>query len=123
MPRRSQSRNNPVGWTMKRKVIDLMRVSTEEQAADERAEIPAQRAANAKTAKRYGLEPVKTLNILRLLEIHELVRSPTPHKIRPSISRAATLYPMSVPCDSWRRDHLPAVSYTPELEAISLGLG
>lgn len=40
----------------KKKVIELIRVSTEAQAADDRASIPAQRAVNRATAAQYGLE-------------------------------------------------------------------
>ncbi len=40
----------------KKRVIELIRVSTEAQAADDRASIPAQRAVNRATAAQYGLE-------------------------------------------------------------------
>lgn len=48
---------------MSRKVIELIRVSTEGQAASDRASIPAQRAINHRTALAYGLEIVKSIEI------------------------------------------------------------
>jgi hypothetical protein len=39
----------------KLKVIELIRVSTESQAADDRASIPSQRVINRQTCARYGL--------------------------------------------------------------------
>ena len=41
---------------MNKKVIELIRVSTEGQAAEDRAGIPAQREINRRTARAYGLE-------------------------------------------------------------------
>lgn len=46
---------------MGKKVIELIRVSTEAQAAADRASIPAQRAANRRTSAQYGLEIVGTI--------------------------------------------------------------
>ena len=46
-----------------KKVIELIRVSTEGQAADDRASIPAQRAVNRRTCAQYGLEIVGTIEI------------------------------------------------------------
>jgi DNA invertase Pin-like site-specific DNA recombinase len=71
-----------VGWPMSKKVIELIRVSTEAQAAQDRAGIPAQRAANQRTSAQYGLEIVRTIEfadvsgaaVLRSPEIEELVR-------------------------------------------------
>lgn len=51
---------------MKKKVIELIRVSTEGQAQDDRASIPAQRAINRRTAEVYGLEIVKTLELVNV---------------------------------------------------------
>ncbi len=48
---------------MKKKAIELIRVSTEAQAADDRGGIPAQRAANRRTAEVYGLEIVRTFEL------------------------------------------------------------
>ena len=45
-------------------VIELIRVSTEKQARDDRAGIPAQREANYRTARAYGLSIVKTIEIV-----------------------------------------------------------
>jgi DNA invertase Pin-like site-specific DNA recombinase len=45
-------------------VIQLIRVSTESQAGEDRAGIPAQREANQRTAKTYGLNIVKTVEIV-----------------------------------------------------------
>lgn len=47
-----------------KKVISLIRVSTEGQAGQDRAGIPAQREANHRTAQTYGLEIVKTIEIV-----------------------------------------------------------
>jgi DNA invertase Pin-like site-specific DNA recombinase len=46
-----------------KQVIELIRVSTAEQAGDDRASIPAQRAVNRQTAARHGLEIVRTVEI------------------------------------------------------------
>src|SRR3989338_3849097 len=65
-----------------KKAIELARVSTEGQATEDRAGIPAQRAANRRTAEQYGLEIVKTIElsdvsggaVLLAREIKELLR-------------------------------------------------
>ncbi len=44
-----------------KKVIELIRVSTEGQAADDRASIPAQRTVNRRTCTQYGLEIVRSI--------------------------------------------------------------
>ena len=49
-----------------KKVIELIRVSTESQAQDDRASIPAQRAINRRTAEVYGLEIVKTIELVNV---------------------------------------------------------
>jgi DNA invertase Pin-like site-specific DNA recombinase len=67
---------------MSKRVIELVRVSTEAQAAQDRAGIPAQRAANKRTSAQYGLDIVRTIEfadvsgaaVLRSPEIEELVR-------------------------------------------------
>jgi len=74
---------------MSRKVIELIRVSTESQAAEDRASIPAQRAINRRTAQAYDLEIVETIEIsdvsgaavLCAPEMRQLLRS----MARPSI--------------------------------------
>lgn len=48
---------------MKKRVIELIRVSTEAQAAEDRAGIPAQRSANQRTAAQYGLDVVRTIQL------------------------------------------------------------
>lgn len=48
---------------MRNRVIELIRVSTEGQAANDRGGIPAQRAANRATAERHGLEIIRTFQI------------------------------------------------------------
>ena len=63
-------------------VIELIRVSTEGQAAEDRAGIPAQRAANRRTAAQNGLKIARTIEIadvsgaavLRSPEMQELLR-------------------------------------------------
>src|SRR5437879_5994571 len=49
---------------MMKKVIELVRVSTEGQAADDRGGIPAQRAANRRTAANYGLTIIETVELI-----------------------------------------------------------
>lgn len=64
-----------------KKIIELIRVSTENQANDDRASIPAQRATNKKTAAAFGLTIVKTIsmsdvggsNVLDAPEMKELL--------------------------------------------------
>lgn len=64
------------------RVIELIRVSTEGQAGDDRAGIPAQRAVNRRTAQSHGLEIVRTIEmadvsgtaVLRAPEMQELLR-------------------------------------------------
>lgn len=46
-----------------KKVIELIRVSTEGQAAEDRASIPAQRAVNRRTCAQYGLEIGSSIEI------------------------------------------------------------
>ncbi len=46
------------------KAIEFLRVSTPEQAKDDRAGLPRQREANARTIERFGLEIVKTLELI-----------------------------------------------------------
>jgi DNA invertase Pin-like site-specific DNA recombinase len=48
---------------MTKKAIELIRVSTERQAEDDRGGIPAQRAANQRTAAAHGLQVVRTFQI------------------------------------------------------------
>jgi DNA invertase Pin-like site-specific DNA recombinase len=67
---------------MTKRVIELIRVSTEAQATADRAGIPAQRTANRRTSAQYGLEIVRTIEfadvsgaaVLRSPEIEDLVR-------------------------------------------------
>jgi DNA invertase Pin-like site-specific DNA recombinase len=77
---------------MSKKVIELIRVSTEGQAAADRASIPAQRAANRRTAEFYGLEIHKSIEISdvsgaavlhapEIREMIELMRSPEIHGV------------------------------------------
>jgi len=48
---------------MTKRAIELIRVSTEGQAGEDRAGIPAQRAVNKRTASQHGLEIVRTIEI------------------------------------------------------------
>jgi len=48
----------------KKKVIELLRVSTKKQAEDDRAGLPAQRATNKTTAEKYDLEIVETVKLI-----------------------------------------------------------
>jgi len=45
-------------------IIELIRVSTEQQAGEDRAGIPAQREANRRTAQTYGLTIVRSIEIV-----------------------------------------------------------
>jgi DNA invertase Pin-like site-specific DNA recombinase len=51
--------------TMK-KAIELIRVSTQGQAGEDRASIPAQRAVNQRTARTFGLEIVDTVELVNV---------------------------------------------------------
>ena len=77
---------------MSKKVIELIRVSTEGQAAADKASIPAQRAANRRTSATYGLEICKSYEISdvsgaavlhapEIREMIELMRSPDIHGV------------------------------------------
>jgi DNA invertase Pin-like site-specific DNA recombinase len=63
------------------KVIELIRVSTEGQAAQDRASIPAQQTVNRRTCEQYGLEIVRSIiltdvsgtSVLKAPEILELI--------------------------------------------------
>lgn len=46
-----------------KRTIELIRVSTAEQAGEDRASIPAQRAVNRQTAVRYSLDIVRTIEL------------------------------------------------------------
>jgi site-specific DNA recombinase len=66
-----------------KKVIELIRVSTEGQASGDRASIPAQRAVNRRTCAQYGLEIVRSIEmsdvsgacVLLAPEMQQLVRA------------------------------------------------
>ena len=77
---------------MKKRVLELIRVSTEGQAAANRAGIPAQKAANLRTAAQHELDIIRTIAIsdvsgaavLRSPEMQELLRlieSPNVHGV------------------------------------------
>jgi DNA invertase Pin-like site-specific DNA recombinase len=65
-----------------KKVIELIRVSTERQAGEDRASIPAQRAINRRTAHCYKLEIIQSIElvdvsgaaVLRTPEIQKLLK-------------------------------------------------
>jgi hypothetical protein len=46
-----------------KKAIELIRVSTEAQAGDDRASIPAQRAINRRTAAQFGLTIAESIEL------------------------------------------------------------
>jgi DNA invertase Pin-like site-specific DNA recombinase len=77
---------------MSLRVIELIRVSTESQAAADRAGIAAQHSANQRTAAQYGLQIIRTIQlsdvsgaaVLRAPEIQELlqlIESPEIHGV------------------------------------------
>ena len=53
-------------------VLELVRVSTESQAGEDRAGIPAQKAINRRTAKIHGLNIVRTIEIVDVSGAHVL---------------------------------------------------
>lgn len=65
-----------------KKVIELIRVSTQSQAGNDRASIPSQKTSNQRTAETYGLKIVKSIEmtdvsgtaVLRSPEMQELLR-------------------------------------------------
>lgn len=67
---------------MVRRVIELIRVSTESQAGEDRAGIPAQHSANQRTAAQHGLHIIRTIQlsdvsgaaVLRTPEMQELLQ-------------------------------------------------
>jgi DNA invertase Pin-like site-specific DNA recombinase len=67
---------------MGKRVIELIRVSTESQAGEDRAGIPAQHSANQRTATQYGLDIIRTIQlsdvsgaaVLRTPEMQELLQ-------------------------------------------------
>ena len=75
-----------------KKVIELIRVSTEQQAANDKASIPAQRAVNARTCSQYGLEVVRSIEVTdvsgasvllapEIQELKRLIQSPEIHGV------------------------------------------
>jgi DNA invertase Pin-like site-specific DNA recombinase len=74
--------SNSAVLIMSKKVIELIRVSTESQAADDRASIPAQRTINRRTARTHDLEIVHSIEywdvsgaaVLASPEIQDLIR-------------------------------------------------
>src|ERR1700691_6057627 len=78
--------------TTTKKVIELVRVSTSAQAADDRASIPAQHEVNRRTCQIYGLEIVKSFEIIdvsgtqvlhtpEMRELREMIKSPEIHGV------------------------------------------
>lgn len=65
-----------------KKLVELIRVSTDDQAGDDRASIPAQRTANRRTARLHGLEIVHSIeycdvsgaSVLASPEMQDLMR-------------------------------------------------
>jgi DNA invertase Pin-like site-specific DNA recombinase len=78
-----------------KKVIELIRVSTEQQAAHDRASIPAQRVANRRTCVHYGLEITRSIEIadvsgasvLLAPEIQDLMRQMQSSEIHGVVAR------------------------------------
>src|SRR6266850_1230514 len=81
-----------------KKCIELIRVSTKEQAGDDRASIPAQRTINRRTAQAYGLEIVRSIEItdvsgasvLFAPEIQQLMRLISSPEINGVVTREFT---------------------------------
>lgn len=68
-------------------VVELLRVSTEAQAAEARAGIPSQRATNAHTCQRYGLEVVDSVEIVE--SGAEVARSPGMRRVLEHVETGA----------------------------------
>lgn len=75
-----------------KRVIELIRVSTEGQAGDDRASIPSQRVINRRTESNYGLKIVHSIEISdvsgtavlkcpEVLEMLELIKDPEIHGV------------------------------------------
>lgn len=75
-----------------KRAIELIRVSTEGQAGEDRAGIPAQREANRRTAKAYGLSIIRSVEIVdvsgaavlsspQMQELLRLMESPDIHGV------------------------------------------
>lgn len=75
-----------------KRAIELIRVSTESQAAEDKAGIPAQRAINRTTARRHGLKIVRSIEIVdvsgalvlkspQMQECLQLMESPEIHGV------------------------------------------
>jgi DNA invertase Pin-like site-specific DNA recombinase len=64
--RSSAPRKSCVAYMTTRKVVELVRVSTQGQAGEDRASIPAQRAINERTARAYGLEIVDLIELVNV---------------------------------------------------------
>jgi DNA invertase Pin-like site-specific DNA recombinase len=65
-------------------VIELLRVSTESQAHEDRAGLPAQHATNVRTASQYGLQIVEAVEIVE--SGADVARSPEMGRVLDSIS-------------------------------------
>ena len=76
---------------MSKRVIELIRVSTQGQAGSDRAGIPAQREINRRTAKNFDLKIVETIEIVDVSGALVLAspRCPTTQKLR--LSPSATV--------------------------------
>lgn len=80
---------------MTKRVIELIRVSTESQAGEDRASIPAQRAINRRTERAYGLTIVRSIElsdvsgaaVLMAPEIQELLILMTDPEIHGVVAR------------------------------------
>jgi DNA invertase Pin-like site-specific DNA recombinase len=78
-----------------KKVIELIRVSTESQAASDRASIPAQRAVNRRTAAAYDLTIIRSIEmadvsgaaVLMAPEIQELISLMNDREIHGVVAR------------------------------------
>src|SRR2546429_8159390 len=78
-----------------KRVIQLIRVSTERQAAQDRASIPAQRAVNRRTCAQYGLEIVRSIEfanvsgacVLLSPEMQQLVQAMKAPEIHGGVAR------------------------------------
>lgn len=78
-----------------KRAIELIRVSTESQAAEDRASIPAQRATNRRTAQAYGLTIVRSIElsdvsgtaVLLTPEMQEMVRLMNDPEIHAVVAR------------------------------------
>jgi DNA invertase Pin-like site-specific DNA recombinase len=85
-PKKAATAKGLKGSNAMKAVIQLLRVSTEAQAAEDRASIPAQRAVCAKIAQQYGLTILDTVELVDVSGA-AILRAPEMQKLLETIQR------------------------------------